>query len=181
MSGHYGQKHHLSEGMQYSLQKLQKLLKPGDVILVHGNHVVSKIIRIITQSYWNHAVMYIGKNQVIQSDKGGVVLTLLAEFTKKDIAIYRHKKANAEKIKKVLQRVMKKKGSGYDISGLIQLGLLLFAGMRGNIRQIGVKNQYICSELVADAYQYAGIPLTKYPPDLTSPSDIDISSYLRRL
>lgn len=41
--------------------RLKYEVRPGDVILVEGRSRVSKVIRIITQSPWTHAAIYIGR------------------------------------------------------------------------------------------------------------------------
>jgi len=126
--------------MKYTYRQLKKLLRHGDVILTHGNSLISKMIRIITLSYWNHAVMYVGKEDIVQSDKGGIVLTPLKDFAKKEIAVYRHRKASAGQLRMICSYARKQKG-GYDWVGLVQLGLLLLCGIRGNVKfdYLGIK------------------------------------------
>jgi hypothetical protein len=41
--------------------RLKYELRPGDVILIEGRSRISKVIRLITQSPWTHAALYIGK------------------------------------------------------------------------------------------------------------------------
>src|SRR4029079_5874911 len=41
--------------------RLKYEVRPGDVILVEGRSRVSKVIRIITQSPWTHAAIYVGR------------------------------------------------------------------------------------------------------------------------
>lgn len=36
-------------------------IRPGDVILIEGRHRVSNIIKVITQSPWSHAALYVGR------------------------------------------------------------------------------------------------------------------------
>lgn len=41
--------------------RLKYEIRPGDVLLIEGRSIVSKVIRIITQSPWTHAALYIGR------------------------------------------------------------------------------------------------------------------------
>jgi uncharacterized protein YycO len=179
--------------MQYPLEELQRILQPGDILLVHGSSWTSKMIQIVTKSYWNHAILFVGDGNLVQSTmmygqgtivqnvKGGVQTAPLGDMAAKDIAIYRHKTAKKTQLKIACEYALKQKGSGYDILGIVELAWLLISGKRGTARTIGTKNQYICSELVAAAYKEAGLPITEYPPDQTSPADIDLSPKLKRL
>lgn len=50
------------EGIQLSdYEKLKYELKPCDVILVAGRSRVSDVIRLVTQSPWTHAALYVGR------------------------------------------------------------------------------------------------------------------------
>ena len=165
----------------YDKKQLEELLVPGDIVLVHGKHLLSAVIRIITQSHWNHAVLYIGDGNFIESRKGGVQITMIDDFVKKDIGVYRHKTATKEQLDMVCVNALSKQGSGYDVAGLFGIAWLLFTFQRGTARDLGSKNKYLCSELVASAYKEAGIPLTRFSPSQTSPSDIDLSNVLMRV
>ncbi len=44
-------------------------LRPGDVLLVEGRSRVSEVIKLITQSTWTHAALYIGRLHDIQDPK----------------------------------------------------------------------------------------------------------------
>ena len=41
--------------------RLRFEIRPGDVILVEGRSRVAEVIKIITQSSWSHAAIYIGR------------------------------------------------------------------------------------------------------------------------
>ena len=44
-----------------NLDKLYRVIKPGDVLLVEGQSEMSRIIKLFTNSHWSHVAMYIGK------------------------------------------------------------------------------------------------------------------------
>jgi uncharacterized protein YycO len=165
----------------YSKPELEALLAPGDIVLVHGRHLLSRVIRVITQSHWNHAVLYLGEGNFIESRKGGVQITTIDSFVGQDIAVYRHKTATDKQLDQVCVNALSKQGSGYDVKGLFGIAWLFLTLQRGSVRDLDSKNKYLCSELVASAYLSAGLPLSRYPPSQTCPADIDLSPVLQRL
>src|SRR5205085_12065665 len=44
-------------------------IRPGDVLLIAGRSRVSEVIKLITQSQWSHAALYIGRLHDIESDE----------------------------------------------------------------------------------------------------------------
>ncbi len=50
-------------------EKIRGELKPCDVLLVEGRTRISNVIRIITQSSWTHAALYIGRIKDIEDPK----------------------------------------------------------------------------------------------------------------
>src|SRR3989338_9506867 len=54
------------QDLLYSFEQICYQLKPGDIILADGRTRVSEVIKIITQSRWSHAAIYIGRPSDIQ-------------------------------------------------------------------------------------------------------------------
>lgn len=166
--------------MLYDIQKLKKQLRPGDVFVVHGKHLISRIIRIVTDSYWNHATMYVGNGKYIEANNKGVEIKTLEEYKDKTFEIYRHIKISKQQQQKIIEHAQSEIGKGYDVLQLIQLFLYVLFGIRGNARQIGTKNKYVCSELVAESYASVGLPIYKgYHATQISPGDFPQSEYFR--
>ena len=166
--------------MFYDITSLKTQLRPGDVFVVHGRHLISRMIRIVTDSHWNHATMYSGKGKYIQADNHGVETKSIEDYGGKDIEIYRHKSITNQQGKKIVHAAMQKIGKKYDFYHLVQLFWYFLFGIRGNARRIGSKNKYICSELVADAYVQAGLKVYKnYNPTQISPADFPESDQFR--
>jgi len=42
-------------------ERLSESLRPGDVLLIEGRSRISEVIKLITQSPWSHAALYIGR------------------------------------------------------------------------------------------------------------------------
>ena len=166
--------------MLYNIQQLKRQLQPGDVFLVHGNHLASRIIRIVTDSHWNHATLYIGDGKFIEANTHGVEIRPISAYHGKQIEIYRHHKITEKHRKKIIDHVLQKKGEAYDFFQIAQLFFYYLFGIRGNAREIGTTNRYICSELVAEAYKVSGLEVYKhYNPTQISPADFCNSPLFR--
>ena len=44
-----------------NIDRMRFELRPGDVVLVEGRSRISEVIKLITQSSWTHACLYIGR------------------------------------------------------------------------------------------------------------------------
>ena len=49
---------------------LERVLLPGDVLLIEGNTRLSVIIQYLTQSTWSHAALYVGADRLGTNGKG---------------------------------------------------------------------------------------------------------------
>ena len=166
--------------MFYNIRQLKKQLKPGDVFVVHGNHLLSRIIRIVLDSHWNHATMYLGNGKCIETNNKGVEIRPLDKYKVKDIEVYRHNKISNLQRKMMVSHAMQELGKRYDILQLVQLFFYFMFGIRGNAREIGSKNKYICSELVAESYHKTGLKVYKnYNPTQISPADFTASDQFK--
>jgi len=166
----------------YTKQQLQQYLRPADIILVHGDSLISKIIQTVNKSHWNHAIMYLGYNKFIESDWNGVVEGNLEKLVTRDIEVLRHKNLPIDEALYITELTKQFKGKDYDFYGLIELGLIWMFGNRGSPRDIGSKNKFICSELCALPYQSMGYNIIDgVDYDAIAPSDFDISKYFRRV
>ena len=164
--------------MRYNIPDLKKQLKPGDVFLVHGTHVMSRIIRVVTDSHWNHATMYVGNGNFIEANNYGVKARSVDAYKEKDIEVYRHKKIMGWQRKRIVAHALSKIGRGYDFFQILQLFFYYLFGFRGNAREIGRGNKYICSELVAESYIKSGLQVyKKYNASQISPGDFPQSEH----
>lgn len=168
--------------MEYKLNELEKNLKAGDVILSHSPGFVTSMIRSVTQSYWNHARMYIGNNKYIESDWTGVKIQPLSYLEDKDIAVYRHTKATPSTLEKICIEACSEEGKKYDFLAIIELLFVYLSGRKERPGKIGKSNKFICSELVALPYYDNGLPvLHNYDYDEIVPNDFAISRKFKRV
>jgi hypothetical protein len=125
-------------------------IRPGDVILVEGRSKVSNVIKLISQSTWTHAALYIGRlyeiadenlrqaitdAKDVQPDQQLIIETLLGEGTViHPLEKYRHEHLricrpsglSPEDAQKVIGYAINRLGTGYDVRQLLDLARFLF-------------------------------------------------------
>ncbi len=131
-------------------KRLSYELRPGDVILVSGRSRVSEVIKVVTQSHWSHAALYIGRiydihsdvhrriitNQVefdhaeqliIESEIGkGTIVNALSSYQHEHIRICRPKGLRQEDAHKVINYCIEQLGKKYDVRQILDLARFLF-------------------------------------------------------
>jgi hypothetical protein len=133
-------------------ERIRYELKSCDVILVEGRSRVSDVIKLITQSPWSHAALYLGrphdiedprlrevvaqydngKNQqlIIESELGlGTVIRPLNVYEKEHLRICRPKGLWFEDSQEVLRYAISKLGTEYDVRQIFDLARFLFPWM----------------------------------------------------
>lgn len=129
--------------------RIQYELRLGDVLLIEGRSRVSQIIKLITQSPWSHAALYIGRlhdidNQkirerimefykgephdqlVIESMLGkGVIITPLEKYKNEHIRICRPKGLSRHDAQHIIGYVTSKLGQHYDVRQTFDLARFL--------------------------------------------------------
>lgn len=130
--------------------KIRHELRPCDVILIEGRSRVSEIIKLITQSPWSHACLYIGRihniedeslkkkvsecininpedQLIIESELGtGTIIRPLAYYKNEHIRICRPKGLTYQDAQIIYRYCISKLGFGYDIRQILDLARLLF-------------------------------------------------------
>ena len=60
--------------------RIRHELKPSDVLLVEGRSRISDVIKVVTQSPWSHAALYIGRLHDIENEASRALLTRRSAF-----------------------------------------------------------------------------------------------------
>ncbi|MFT4614024.1 MAG: hypothetical protein ACI9NT_001166 [Bacteroidia bacterium] len=131
-------------------ERIRHELKPCDVLLVEGRSRVSEVIKLITQSSWSHAVVYIGrlhdiedpqirehlgqyyhgnpdKQLIIESELGmGTVVRLLESYEREHLRICRPRGLRYQDSQKVLAYAVSRLGTAYDVRQIFDLARFLF-------------------------------------------------------
>jgi|GEM_PF-3197563 len=170
--------------------KLEKILQKGDVILVHTpfklhrpSTLISVAIRNITNSYWNHAAMYIGNGKIIEAVLPYVTIVDLDTYQNKDICVLRHKRSNEINLEKLVEDAKTFAGSKYDVWQLFDLAKLYILGKRERSEiYAGSAAKFICSEVAGKPYYNQGFKVKEtLTYDKISPGDFDTSRNFKKL
>ena len=170
-------------------------LQNADIIVSTTDAFISKAIRNVTDSSVSHAMLYVGDGLIVDATGHGVDVRPLAEaiFDASLAVAYRHPQMTPGKAMVVRDFAGRRIGSKYSVRGIVgQLGAKIDNAVfcdandvhrltgQGNC-QVAVKRlnmsvasdqQLFCSQLVIEAYQKAGLPITKTPPSFTSPEEL---------
>ena len=125
-------------------------LRPGDVLLLEGRSRVSNVIRLITQSPWTHAALYIGRLYQIE-DRGlralvvqyyqcdhseplvveallgeGTRISPLYKYRSEHMRICRPSALSSADAQRVVAYALRRLGSDYDLRQLLDLARFFF-------------------------------------------------------
>jgi uncharacterized protein YycO len=146
----------------------------GDFGVVKTSGFVGKLIRIGTASRWNHALIYIGKDEIVEANPKGVEVSPVSKYP--TIAWNRHEDLTNKQRGEIAARAMLAVGTSYSFT-TIALIFFRIIGLRflSNIKffqNLGKKDGYICSELVAECYRKSGLILINKDDFLVVPGDL---------
>tara|TARA_R110002073_G_scaffold127177_1_gene272425 strand:+ start:170 stop:1018 length:849 start_codon:yes stop_codon:yes gene_type:complete len=131
-------------------ERIRHELKTCDVLLVEGRTKVSEVIKLVTQSSWSHAALYIGrlhdiedpllrehvgkfypgtadKQLIIESELGmGTVVRGLTAYEREHIRICRPRGLSYKDSQKVIAYAIGRLGTTYDVRQIFDLARFLF-------------------------------------------------------
>lgn len=153
-------------------------LKAGDIILIHSNGFLNKLVQIITKSYWGHSAIYIGNDKYMEIDETGVHIQDLRRLSGLEVSVYRHRVINSGIARIIVEDIkIQTKGKGYDFLAILQLlVLMVFKRRKSNNQQVGTKNRFICTEIISNSYKRMGLKIADgLDYDEIIPNDFSIS------
>lgn len=130
--------------------RLRFEIRPGDVILVEGRSRVAEVIKLITQSPWSHAALYIGRLFDIRSptlrarveaeyegDPGdqlileallgeGTIINPLSKYQHDHMRICRPDGLSADDAQTLLGYTIQRLGNEYDLRQVLDLARFIF-------------------------------------------------------
>lgn len=180
---HFGREPNLSD-----IEIISTLIKPADVILIDGCSRASRIIKIITQSPWSHAALYIGKLEelnlpqdiieqyshlkneplIIESEIGlGTVLSPLNKYKNYHVRLLRPREISEHDKNKVITFALTRLGKEYHLRHLLDLARFLFPWGIYPRRWRSVLFRHnalqptkdICSSMIAASFQSVKFPI----------------------
>lgn len=148
--------------------------KIGDYGCVKTNGFFGWLIRLGTMSRWNHCFIYVGNDIIVGADPTGVKMSSVKNY--KDIAWNKHEKLTQKQREAIADYAMSTLGSpyGYFTIALLAfriLGLKVLANAPFFVK-LSKMDGFICSELVAESYNKAGVHLVDKPDYIVVPGDL---------
>jgi hypothetical protein len=159
--------------------RLARIMRPGDVLLVDGCDKVSAAIRYLTQSSWSHAALFVGDIKGTADEAGRphclVEVTLASGCATAPLSTYRHyatricrpvNLVEADR-QRLVRFMMDRIGITYDTRNILDLARYLLptppipARWRRQMLAFGSgePTRAICSSLIAEAFQDIGYPI----------------------
>ena len=151
-------------------------LRPADIIVSTTSASISAVIRIATESVVSHAALYIGDGMVIEAIGEGVTKRGLTDAIADGelVVVYRHPDVTPESAKNVIAFASGQVGKKYSASGAV------LSSDKFLCRVIGPQEAgFYCSQLVAEAFKKAKIPLSTLPSQCITPQDVVNVAYQR--
>lgn len=145
------------------INKILKYIQPGDILLsFNPSYVVSQLIANVTNANWSHVMIYHGNGRIYEATgHAGVHSRLLDHYLDGNFNLLLLRPYNQKLVPKVLKWISRKVGSRYAFVqlfiDLVAIGLnkVLFF-LKKDFRKVFTTdlapNDYVCSELVAQAY-----------------------------
>ena len=163
-------------------------LQLADVILSTTGAAVSSVIKAGTAAHYSHAMLYVGKGNVVEAvDKGVVHRSIkLATAGATYAHVFRLKDMTSDQAAKIVAYALTKVGGSYAYGGVFggsglvsvlsaptQPWLHLARWGANKVKAgVGSKRTYFCSELVEDSYESQELTVSRYYPSMTNPGDI---------
>ncbi len=131
-------------------ERIRHEVRPCDVILVEGRSRVSEVIKLVTQSTWSHAALYIGrlhdiedpllqdslrkhyigtadKQLIIESELGmGTVVRPLTAYEQEHLRICRPRGLGYSDSQEIVRYAIGRLGTAYDVRQIFDLLRFLF-------------------------------------------------------
>lgn len=147
--------------------------RPGDYGVVKTNGIVAKLIRIGTLSRWNHAVICIEGDLIVEARPIGVSFGKASSY--EHIAWNQHESITDEQRTAVVDYALAQIGKPYGFLDIFTIFLRILGLRVPPVKlwnKLSKREGFICSELVAEAYSKASFKLINKPLNLVTPGDL---------
>lgn len=160
---------------------LVKDIKPGDVVLYRfmgEKDFVGGVISYVTTSPYCHAEVHMFNGYNVSADAVGVTFVdMFKKNQKQAIDVFRLKRKLTREERLIVQaKALQAIHSPYDY---VNLAGFIYLTQKGAVKR-AANQAYMCSELVAWAYDNAGIKLIKGKPEsIVAPGDLGRAEVLK--
>lgn len=153
------------------------MIKTGDIILVNGTSIVSRIIKFITKSKYSHVALAISDSHVVEIDWKYRVQVRTIQH--KHFDVYRlNRDLTTEEIFMLLNYSYSLIGLKYDFLKIFSLLIEIIFKKRGK-RLFNNPKKLICSDIVDSGYKRIGVDLvSNFNEQDTTPDDISKSNFI---
>ncbi len=166
---------------------LADVMRPGDVLLVEGDHRISSAIKYLTQSTWSHAAFFLGEmpdgiaiadpkntpdpdehHLLIEADlENGVIAVPLSKYSRYNIRICRPIDITEPDLNTLCHFMATSIGKQYDLKNIVDLARYLLPNppvprrFRRRLLALGSGDptRAICSSLIAQGFQSIRYPI----------------------
>jgi uncharacterized protein YycO len=145
---------------RYEPGKAATDFEPGDFILTHRNHLVSRLIRLAQKirgrekkySYWSHAAVIVERDgSLVEAETKGVVRSPLSKYELEEYhLVHLGRTADERDRKQVVAFAESLVGQPFGYLDLFSVGLSLLTGAKVNV---SYESHLMCSALVARALE----------------------------
>lgn len=152
-------------------------IRPGDLILTHGDHFFSKLIRFgqrlryrgeyKAHAYWNHAAIAVDDSNIIEALGPGVQKSSIESYKDNEYAVVRVA-SSAESRSQMVDYLEWVCGIGTSYSWGV-IALITLELLTGGYLRINLDGSEICSTLAAESLKSDGVYFTRakvMPADL---------------
>ncbi len=168
-------------------------LQAGDILFSADSGLQSRSLRLFGNSSVSHTFLYLGDGQIAEAVGSGVHIGSLDDSVRHSplLAVYRHPQFSSTEAAAIRRFAEQDAGGKYNYVGILkqtpytvtrkvcELPMIprQFRHMCLNTMALVQvtpfsSERYFCSQLVIEAYNRAGLPLTRTPPEWISPADI---------
>jgi uncharacterized protein YycO len=140
----------------------------------HGSGMLGELIRHATESWAGHAFVYVGNGQIVE---GWAPIARLAAADSHPDAVWNARETLTDDQRlRIVARAHALVGTPYDWAAYVGFALEVLKVSNGQQLDDVFKGDRwrVCSALVADCYEYAGITIDAglHDPNLVSPADL---------
>lgn len=154
----------------------------GDIVVVRSKSLVGRVIRFITKSWASHVAVFVGDGMLFEAkpSRSGYVPVLNYATPTHDWRIYRLRVPEVQK-QRFVACLVKKNNRRYDF---LQIGYLAVISLLGLRKKVSIKtgaNRSICSEVIFEALQEAGVEWKEWKQSNVVPGDFERWHLLERI
>lgn len=159
-------------------------MKIGDIVVVSGNSIISKIIKKVVGSKWTHVAIYVGGGYFLEIDwsKKASLVKDPYTFGEWDHVIMTTKKPlSKQQQMKIISTAcaFNRQGNRYDWPLLLALCLKAKFPNTKALNWLNGKNTYICTELVNKVMRESSVELFPGHDEIIFPDDFLKSPVLK--